>query len=596
MRAPEDMLAACRMVETAVRGGAHAVILIPYESAPVFDPALRTHAATGPLPLAWIGLYRDRQQIRTGEAGPNAGSFTLGAWRPALDPASHADAVDAIRRYIGSGDAYQVNFTFAIDADFSGDPAGLYREMCLRQGSAAFCAYVDFGDTAVLSASPELFFAVDGEGRIRTRPMKGTRRRGLWTAQDDGLRQSLVTSSKDRAENLMIVDLLRNDLGRIAEPGSVEVSTLWNVEPYDTVWQMTSAVAARTRCDAGLYDLLAALFPCGSVTGAPKVRASEIIGELESGPRGTYTGTIGYVSPSAGPEGRTLSGLEAVFNVAIRTVVVDRQAGRATAGIGGGITWDSETTAEYQECLDKTLFLPRPTADPSIVTRNPSSDFDLVETLLFEADTGYYLVERHLRRLMGSARYFGFTCNEACLRERLSAAAADPSPRRRVRLSLSRNGLVAVEAVAIGSQPPSMRVILAAGRVDPQDVFLYHKTTRREAYVAALAQARAAGVDEAILRNDREELTECTIGNLVVEQGGRRLTPPLCCGLLPGTLREELLETGQIEEQVLTVADLNAADAVYLINSVRRWIRLDMLPATEQASKSTKEKRRVQNR
>jgi len=587
VRVPLDMAAACREVETAVRAGDHAVVVIPYDSAPAFDTALHAQPTAGVLPLAWIGVYRERRDIRAGQAGPGGGQFTVGAWQAAVDQAAHAGAVEAIRQYIGAGDAYQVNFTFPLEAVFDGDPAGLYRDICRKQGNAAFCAYVNFGDTAVLSASPELFFSLDGDGLIQTRPMKGTRRRGLWTAQDDGLRESLATSPKDRAENLMIVDLLRNDLGRIAEPGSIDVTALWEVEPYETIWQMTSTIVGRIRPEVGLYDVLAGLFPCGSVTGAPKVRASEIIAELEAGPRGGYTGTIGYVSPGSGSAGRVLSGVEAVFNVAIRTVVVDRQAGIATAGVGGGITWDSETAQEYQECLDKALFLPR---SRSVPVNERSHDFDLFETLLFEPETGYYLLEHHLQRLSGSARYFGFACGESGLREQLAVAAVGWSSRQRVRLTLAQNGSMMTEAVAISDEVSAMTVILPTVRVDPDDIFVYHKTTYRAVYVEALAQARVMGADEAILRNNRGELTECTIGNLVIEQAGRLVTPQLSCGLLPGTLRQELLETGQVEEGVLTVADLNLADAVYMINSVRRWVRLELLPAKDESNQSTKER------
>jgi para-aminobenzoate synthetase / 4-amino-4-deoxychorismate lyase len=606
------MITACKAVEAAVQGGDHAVMLIPYDAAPAFDPALQVHAP-GVLPLVWVGLYGERHDVQAGEAGLGAGPFTLGAWRVTADEAAHAEAVQRIRQYIGAGDAYQVNFTFPVQADFAGDPAGLYQDMCRGQGSAALCAYLDFGDVAVLSASPELFFSFDETGRIRTRPMKGTRRRGLWTAEDDQLRESLEASLKDRAENLMIVDLLRNDLGRIAESGSVDVTALWDVEQYDTVWQMTSTIMGQVRRDVGLHALLAALFPCGSVTGAPKVRASEIIAELEIGPRGAYTGTIGYISPSASnghsacppkQDGRALSGMEAVFNVAIRTVVVDREAGLATAGVGGGITWDSEAASEYQECLDKVRFLPRAEIGSGLAIADEgchdikgaeggSQDFGLFETLLFEADMGYYLLERHLRRLTGSARYFGFACNETHVRGQLARAVGDRQGNQRVRLSLARDGSVSLAVADIGDDITAMTVILCSRRVNREDIFLYHKTTRRVVYDNALTQARSAGADEAILCNDRGELTECTIGNIVVEQAGRRVTPSLSCGLLPGTLRQELLDTGRIEEDVLTVAELYAADAVYLINSVRRWIRLEVLPAPAPTHMNQSPKERV---
>jgi para-aminobenzoate synthetase/4-amino-4-deoxychorismate lyase len=583
----QDMASAFEQVESAVHAGAHAVVVIPYEAASAFDASLDTHAVTGPLPTGWFGLYGERQPIVAGEAGPDAGSFSIDPWQPRLDEIAHAGAVDTIRDYIGAGDVYQVNFTFPVEATFGGDAAGLYRDLCRGQGSAAFCAYLDYGDAAVLSVSPELFFALDADGRIRTRPMKGTGRRGRWSAEDEALREALSASAKDRAENLMIVDLLRSDLGRVAASGSVDVTSLWDVEPYDTVWQMTSAISAQARPEVGLFDLFAALFPCGSVTGAPKVRAAQIIRELEADSRGAYTGTIGYISPCPARGERRLTGMQAVFSVAIRTVIVDRRAHRATAGVGGGITWDSETAPEYAECQDKVRFLRNPR---SLRGDGPAGDFDLFETLLFEPATGYYLVERHLRRLTGSARYFGFAWDEEDVRGRLAAVAARLECTTRVRLSLARDGSVATQTFTVNRAPSSMTAVLSAGSVDPEDVFLYHKTTRRAVYTEALALAGDAGAEEVILRNRGGQLTECAVGNLVVERTGRRVTPPLECGLLPGTFREELLETGRIEEGVLTAADLRDADAAYLINSVRRWVRLEVRLAEDGVTESPQER------
>ncbi|MEE2831805.1 MAG: aminodeoxychorismate synthase component I [Candidatus Latescibacterota bacterium] len=585
VQAPEDMAAAFDQVEDVVHGGDHVVVVIPYEAASAFDVALDCHRLAGSLPMAWFGLYEERHEIMPGEAGPAAGSFSTAAWQPRLDAAGHARPVGTIRDYVGAGHVYQVNFTFPVDAAFAGDPAALYRAMCRAQGGAAFCAYADFGEVAVLSASPELFFTLDAVGRIRTRPMKGTRQRGRWSAQDEARREALAKSAKDRAENLMIVDLLRSDLGRVAVAGSIEVTSLWDVEPYDTVWQMTSTINGQSRPEVGLFDLFAALFPCGSVTGAPKVRASQIIRELEAGPRGVYTGSIGFVSPCEARDERRLSGLEAAFNVAIRTVIVDRRAGGATVGVGGGITWDSEATAEYAECRDKISFLRNPRSEG-----DAQDDFELFETLLFESGSGYYLVERHLRRLTGSARYFGFGLDEQDVRRRLESVAAGLQVTKRVRLSLARDGTVATETVDVRPGPASLTAVRSAGSVDPEDVFLYHKTTRRAVYTDALAQATDAGADEVILRNRRDELTECAVGNLVVERDRRLITPPLECGLLPGTFRQELLDTGRIEEGVLTAGDLCDADAVYLINSVRRWVRLEVRPPADGVNESTQER------
>ena len=592
MRHPADMQLAFQRVEAAVSGGTHAVAIIPYEAASAFDRALAVHTAAGNGSLdclAWFGLYAERHEITPGETARDEGRFTLGGWESHLDSHSHADAVRVIRDYLGAGDVYQVNMTFPMAADFEGDPAALYHMMCRRQGNAGFCAYADFGDRAILSASPELFFSLDGEGRVRTRPMKGTRRRGLWSVQDEVMREALRASEKDRSENLMIVDLLRNDLGRVSEPGSVKVESLWDVERYDTVWQMTSTITARARRDAGLHDLFCALFPCGSVTGAPKVRATQVIREMEPVPRGAYTGCIGFVSPSTARGDRRLSGMEATFNVAIRTVIVERETGTATAGVGGGITWDSEPAAEYAECLDKAQFL-RGSSSQNLAS---DPEFDLFETLLFEPESGYYLVQRHLLRMAGSARYFGFVCDEEVWRHRLDSVATRLEQTSRVRLSLSADGSVRVAAADMSPAPAAMSAVLAAHPIDTEDVFLYHKTTRRAVYESALAGRGTDEVDppdEVILYNDRGELTECTIGNIVLEVAGRRLTPPVGSGLPPGTFREELLESGQIEEAIVHQDDLAGADAVYMINSLRRWVRLDPGHAKIEANESMEER------
>lgn len=346
--------------EEAVRRGLHVVAALAYEAAPAFDSALAVRAGDG-LPPAWFGFYRSRRAVEAGAPlTAVAGDFELGPWTPALSRSQHGAAVARIRDYIAAGDVYQVNLTFPLGAAFAGDASALYRRLCRAQGNAAFCAFLDLGPVALLSTSPELFVALDGDGAVMTRPMKGTRRRGRWRSEDEALARQLAASDKERAENAMIVDLLRSDLGRVAAHGTVRVADLWRVEAYDTVWQLTSTVECRLRPEVGLAELLSALFPCGSVTGAPKVRACQVIAQLEVAGRGAYTGAIGFLSPvdaSAASGCGRLAGVEARLSVAIRTVAVDRAAGRATAGVGGGITWDSDAGAEYEECLDKARFL-----------------------------------------------------------------------------------------------------------------------------------------------------------------------------------------------------------------------------------------------
>ncbi|MFH1569571.1 MAG: aminodeoxychorismate synthase component I, partial [Gemmatimonadota bacterium] len=382
-RTPGEVLPALRELARATAGGLHSAGYLGYEAASGLDPVLRTRAAAADLPLLWFGLFRHRQAVAPGSLRAT-GPYTLTDWQPTVTRPDFDAAIGRVRRYIAAGDTYQVNYTFRMRARLEGDDRALYRDLC-RSQRASYCAYLDLGRYRLLSASPELFLSLR-DGVLTSRPMKGTRPRGRWPAEDDDLAAALVGSPKDRAENVMIVDLLRNDLGRVSAVGSVGVPRLWEVERYETVLQMTSTVTSRLRPGVGLVELMQALFPCGSITGAPKVRTMEIIAELESSPRGVYTGAIGCISP--GPECR--------FSVAIRTAVLDTADGALEFGVGGGITWDSSAAGEYEECLVKARLL-----------RERRPDFDLLETMLHEPGAGYFLLERHLERLASSARYFG---------------------------------------------------------------------------------------------------------------------------------------------------------------------------------------------
>ncbi|HEY4743201.1 MAG TPA: aminodeoxychorismate synthase component I, partial [Desulfuromonadaceae bacterium] len=455
----------------------------------------------------------------------------------------------------------QVNFTTRQRFGFDGDPFALYRRICRNQ-QAPFCAWIDTGNHRILSASPELFFSLK-DGVLTMRPMKGTAPRGAYPEADRAQRERLAADPKERAENLMIVDLVRNDLARVAETGSVTVPALFAVETYPTVHQMTSTVTARLRPDARIMDIFRALFPCGSVTGAPKRRTMEIIRDLEQGPRGIYCGAIGYLSP----------GGEALFSVGIRTVVLDMAARTGELGIGSGITWDSVAEDEYRECLAKAAFLHR---EPC--------DFRLIESLRHDRD-GYLFLERHIRRMAASAAYFGFALDAEGLRNQLLEVGRGLSGPHKVRVLLGADGAIEVEAEPINGPflpPPlqgggiqslrkgaSLVVALADPRVDSADPLLYHKTTRRELFDGE--RHRHPGSADVIFLNERGEVTEGSYNNLVISLHGRLLTPTLECGLLPGVLRAELLATGTIREAVLTPADMEAADAIWLINSVRGW-------------------------
>lgn len=549
----DEIIPALSQVESAVRAGFYAAGFLSYEAAPGLDPSLTTRIWAD-FPLLWFGIFRGCSIRDKQEAIDSWGtkSYLLSPWNPSIIKADYIQSVGRIREYIASGDTYQVNYTFRLKSSFSGNARDLYRDLCQAQ-RARYCAFLDIGRYSILSASPELFFSLENRN-LTVRPMKGTARRGRWFTEDVEFASLLKSSDKERAENLMIVDLLRNDMGRISETGSVMVTSLFDIETLETVHQMTSTVNSRLRANAGLADLLRALFPCGSVTGAPKRRSMEIIAELEDSPRGLYTGCIGYVSP----------GMEqAFFNVAIRTVVIDAENGDAELGVGSGITWDSAPDSEFEECLTKGRFAVY--APPRHV---------LLESILFEEGKGFFLLGRHLERLEESGRYFGFTMDIPSIRDGLLHFAERLSGNMKVRLSVSRDGAFTIQAEDISENIESNRplIAIAVARVERTNPFLYHKTSCREVYEREKA-ARPDCVD-VIFLNERDEITEAANNNIVIRKEGELVTPPLECGLLPGIFRGHLLDRGEIREQVFTLEDLMHAEEVFLINSVRKWRRV----------------------
>lgn len=537
------------LADAASAAGDWAVVLVSYEAAPAFDPAFRTHDTGGHgFPLAWVARFGPPDCGLA--AAVVEGESAFGPWEPLVSPSAYAAALARIRDFIAAGDTYQVNYTFPLRSPFHGDPQAAWHALAATQG-AGYSAFLDLGDWQVLSCSPELFLARTGD-RLTLRPMKGTMSRGRFAAEDRRQAAALAASPKNRAENLMIVDLLRNDAGRVAATGSVHVPRLFEVERYRTVFQMTSTVEACLRPNLGTAALFAALFPCGSVTGAPKIRTLQIIRELEPLARQLYTGAIGFIRP----------GGDAVFSVAIRTVLLEARTGEARCGVGGGITWDSSPEDEYDECLLKAQFL----------TAHPPT-FDVLESLLLESGT-YFLLERHLRRMRETAEYFSLPWPEcACGAELERLRSAHPAGAWKVRLLLGPLGQVRGEAAPLaGSGSALWRVAVAQEPVDSRDPFLFHKTTRRAVYDAALAGHPDA--DDVILWNERGELTESCRANLVLQIGDEYWTPPVESGLLAGTFRAELVAGGVLRERVLRREELARADAVYLVNSIRRWIQV----------------------
>ena len=532
----EEVFSVLEFAEREARSGSYVAVMLSYEAAPAFDSALITHDSNE-FPLAWAAVFQNEPLVE------ERSLVTSSTWTPRVDRDEYEAAVARIRELIAAGDTYQVNYSFPLTSSFNGDPYAWYRQLCLAQG-APYSVYLDLGRFKVLCLSPELFFERRGD-HVVTRPMKGTIGRGRWLQEDRESAERLQQSTKDRAENVMIVDLLRNDLGKVSVPGSVRVSSLFDLERFETVWQMTSTVESTLKEGTSFIDLMTALFPCGSVTGAPKIRTMQIIRELEPFPRGAYTGAIGFLKP----------GGDCVFNVAIRTVVVDTETKVATFGVGGGVVIDSTAEREYEECLVKSRFL-----------HAAPVDFQLFESMLLE-DGEYFLLERHLERLRDSAEYFGFRFCKDKINAALGRICGGGS--LKVRLMLWKDGRIETEVSAIEPLEPR-RVTLATEAVNSSDRFLFHKTTRRDFYDAQ---------PDVIFWNERGEVTESNIANVVVRIGGELFTPPIESGLLAGTFRNQLLAEGKIKERVITIEELKNAQEFFLINSVRKWMNVSFVPS-----------------
>ncbi|MBI3169046.1 MAG: aminodeoxychorismate synthase component I [Chloroflexi bacterium] len=570
----DDVREGLEEVERLVNAhGWTAVGFLSYEAAPAFDLALHVIESHG-FPLLWFGLYEDSETIETSEVFKDLGGLISPLdWQPDTEKEAYNNAIQTIKERIAQGKTYQVNYTMRLSTDFETDKRMRADEWALRlfahlaRGQNKYAAYLDIGDWAICSASHELFFGLDGE-IITGRPMKGTVKRGRTTHEDETISNWLHASIKNRAENVMIVDMIRNDIGRIAEIGSVHVPDLFTIEKYPTLFQMTSTVRAKTKASAA--EIFGALFPCASITGAPKVSTMNIIAELESSPRRVYCGSIGYIAPNR----------KARFNVAIRTALVDKQNGKAEYGVGGGIVWDSTSADEYSEALLKAR----------VLTDSPQKEFSPFETLLWTPEDGYFLLDRHIARILDSAEYFGFNPVAAENAEHgglhthtghlarsteeitklLNGLVRGATTPKRVKLLMNSQGELSGEVKDLQPSGKVFKVCLAKGPVNSNDRFLFHKTTNRVAY----EQAAIQGFDDVLLFNENGELTEFTIGNLVVKMNGQLFTPPVECGLLAGTFRAELVASGEVKERVLRIQDTAEFEAVFLVNSLRKWVKV----------------------
>lgn len=534
-----------------------------YSQPYVFDHAAGTFTETGPWPAADISSLEPEPQ------------FTVGNLRLNQSREDYLERVRLIKEYIEAGDTYQVNYTVKMKFDFAGSVASFYRAL-RRNQRVSYGAFIKSGTRRIISFSPELFFKKHGD-IITVRPMKGTIGRGRTLEEDEGLVRFLAGDVKNRSENVMIVDLLRNDLGRLCpfeSNGAVKVMSLFDVETYETLHQMTSTIQGHVRPDLAVAEMFRALFPCGSVTGAPKIRTMELIRSLELEERGVYTGAIGFFAPTG----------EAAFNVPIRTVVLEDSRGEM--GIGSGIVYDSDPQNEWEECCLKGRFL-----------SDPVADFAIIETVLWTPAEGFWLLDLHLRRLAATARYFGYPFARDMIvklltdKARVFAAGNGPSGPRRLRLTLAGDGTVEIAAtpcpgpavvsgqddVAVGRRTNDLpRVIFSERRTDSASPYLYHKTTLRQLYDDERRRALAAGFYEVLFRNEKDEVTEGGITNIFIRKDGVFITPPVACGLLAGIFREYFMKNNpqRVKAAPLTVKDLEEADALYVANSVRGMVRV----------------------
>jgi para-aminobenzoate synthetase / 4-amino-4-deoxychorismate lyase len=555
----EQVLGAIERLQQAIDGGLYAAGFFSYELGYALEKSLQSLMPENrQVPLLWFALFDEATELKgstlTSFLDEESGKLEVGSLeniRQSLEKSDYLARFAQVKDLIAAGDIYQVNLTFKLLFDFEGSPLSLYKSLRERQ-PVPYGAFLESNQFSILSLSPELFFELKN-GVMTTRPMKGTARRGLTVEQDRQLSHQLHMDAKNRAENLMIVDLMRNDFARICDVGTVEVSDLYHVDAYPTLHQMTSGVLGRVGGNMRLEELIRALIPAGSITGAPKIRAQEVISELEDSPRGLYCGAMGILSRD-----KQSGHLSARFNVAIRTLTLFPD-GRGEAGIGSGIVQDSQGADEYEECLLKAKFLSTP-------------DFKLIETMRLDPEGSFYLLENHLARLMRSSAELGFLCPVDTIRKDLSELASSLDKNcYLVRLLLSIGGQFTLTSTLIDCPDPDKIIsfCISKTRVDSNDSLLVHKTTRRELFDGQWAKFnKKLGTQEVLFLNERGELTEGSRSNLFIEREGKLLTPPLNCGLLPGTLREQLIEEGRVVETVLKPEDLQGAK-IYFGNSVR---------------------------
>lgn len=543
-----EVKAIFQQIETALNDGYYVAGYVSYEAAPAFNDRYSIHS-NPQLPLVWFAIYDQPHKETVSQSRKD---YAISNWALTSNYDEYQDGITTIKNAIEHGNTYQVNYTTRLEANFSGDDYSFFKQLTLNQ-EAPYSAYLNIGQYRILSASPELFFHVKNN-KITTKPMKGTAKRGRYPKEDSYHLEHLKNSQKEQAENLMIVDLLRNDVGKLAKPGSVKVPKLFEIETYPTVHQMTSTIEAELRTDTTVFDWFKALFPCGSITGAPKIRTMDYIAELEQSPREVYCGAVGFITPQR----------DATFNVPIRTVIIDKDRDKAIYGVGSGITWDSTVDGEYEELFTKARLL-----------TEERVQFQLLESLSL-VDGNFPLLNYHIDRLLSSGHYFNFTPNRSQLEKCLNHVATTYTKGHyKVRLLVDRNNNLSTDLQAVRAIQQPLSCVLAKSPVDINDPFLYHKTTNRKLYEKHQLES-PSDTFSVLLWNEKQELTEFTIGNLVVEDRGQLYTPPIACGLLNGTYRQHMLDQGVIKEKILKKDDLNKFDKIWFINSVRGWLQVDI--------------------
>jgi len=542
-RKPAELQKCFLQMENCREKGFYLAGFFAYEMGYFLEESLRRHCPKTDYPLLWFGVYPEPLRLLPRDDKRENRSFFFSQPRLAVDFRQYEKAIRKIKSCIARGNTYQINYTSRYDFHFIGDIAGFYERLKQSQ-KVSYSALIHFDGNAVISLSPELFFRVDAGGNITVKPMKGTSplsASSRWLSHD----------TKNQSENVMIVDLLRNDLGRICLPGSVRVKKLFEVEKYETLLQMTSTVTGRLRPQIKMLDMIKSLFPCGSVTGAPKIRSMKIISDLEQGPRNIYTGAIGYFAPDG----------QSVFNVAIRTIDLRRQSGhkyQARMGVGGGIVYDSRPKDEFEECRLKGKFL---------IGTMP--EFALIETMLLENGKLKYL-SRHLQRLKKSARYFSIACPVDKIKTALNAYAAKLAGRIRLRLLLKPDGNISIQHQPAASlSASSLFIAVSERKTNSDDPFLYHKTTHRKLYDEEFKRYSARGYFDVVFRNEKDEITEGAISNIFILVKGRWYTPHLSCGLLNGIARQVMIRKLNAVEKILYLKDLKSAEQIVLTNSVR---------------------------